>query len=174
LKNFPLTLSAWRALPEPRPELWLFGVEPEVVGEEPGIRYFVAPSDGQISELLAEATVFVQTSSHEGFCLPLLEAMATGCPVICTDAHGNRDFCEDEANCLMAAPTEAAVASAITRLLGDPALRERLSRAGIETAARYGWPGRIDPLEEFYSALGEPRHARPSSESERTAPRGSR
>ena len=37
--------------------------------------------------------MFVQTSRHEGFCLPPLEAMAAGAPVVCTDAHGNRDFC---------------------------------------------------------------------------------
>ncbi len=38
LKNLPLTLQAWRRLPEPRPELCLFGSEPELASE-PGIRY---------------------------------------------------------------------------------------------------------------------------------------
>ena len=36
------------------------------------------PSDEEVNELFNEATVFVQTSTHEGFCLPPLEAMATG------------------------------------------------------------------------------------------------
>ena len=48
--------------------------------------------------------MFVQTSTHEGFCLPPLEAMATGGAVVCTDAHGNRDFCRDGENCLMPEP----------------------------------------------------------------------
>ena len=55
-------------------------------------------------ELFNQATVFVQTSTHEGFCLPPLEAMATGGAVVCTDAHGNRDFCVDGENCLMPEP----------------------------------------------------------------------
>ena len=92
LKNLRLTLDAWRRLPHPRPELCLFGSEPELA-REPGIRYVTAPSDREVNELLNQATAFLQTSTHEGFCLTILEAMATGCPVVCTDADGNRDFC---------------------------------------------------------------------------------
>ena len=100
--------TAWRQLPEPRPELCLFGIEPEVA-TEPGIRYVTAPSDEEVNALFNEATVFVQTSVHEGFCLPPLESMATGGAVVCTDAHGNRDFCADGENCLMPEPDAAAV-----------------------------------------------------------------
>ena len=57
------------------------------------MRYVTSPSDEEVNELFNQATVFVQTSTHEGFCLPPLEAMATGGAVVCTDAHGNRDFC---------------------------------------------------------------------------------
>ncbi len=89
-----------------------------------------------MSELFNEATVFVQTSTHEGFALPPLEAMATGAAVVCTDAHGNRDFCRDGVNCLMPEPSTTAVSAALARLLGDPELRARLGRAGIETARR--------------------------------------
>ena len=112
LKNLPLTIEAWRRLPEPRPELCLFGIEPEVA-TEPGIRYVTAPSDEEVNALFNEATVFVQTSVHEGFCLPPLESMATGGAVVCTDAHGNRDFCADGENCLMPEPDAAAVSAAI-------------------------------------------------------------
>src|SRR5205085_1493980 len=123
LKNFPLTRAAWEALPAPRPELWLFGIEPELADAE-GITYFRRPSDDEVNRLLNTAAVFVMTSRHEGFCLPVLEAMAAGAPVVCTDADGNRDFCEHEVNCLMADPHPEAVAAAIARLLGDPVLRE--------------------------------------------------
>ena len=79
----------------------MFGIEPEL-GPEHGARYFERPSDERVNELFNQATVFVQTSRHEGFCLPLLEAMAAGTPVVSTDAHGNRDFCRDGENCLIA------------------------------------------------------------------------
>jgi glycosyltransferase involved in cell wall biosynthesis len=45
------------------------------------------------------------------------------------------------------------VSAAIARLLADPALRERLGRAGIETAQEYAWEQRIDALEGFYERV---------------------
>ncbi|MGA2013506.1 MAG: glycosyltransferase [Solirubrobacteraceae bacterium] len=163
LKNLPLTLDAWRRLPQPRPELCLFGRSPELA-TGPGVRYVRAPSDEQVGVLLNQATVFLQTSTHEGFCLPILEAMATGAAVVCTDAHGNRDFCIDGENCLMPEPTPAAVAAAVTRLLADPALRARLGQAGVATAARYRWPERIDALERFMLEIAQPRRTEPSTD----------
>jgi GT2 family glycosyltransferase len=164
LKDFPLTLAAWRALPEPRPQLRLFGIEPELVGAEQGIRYVSSPSDEDVNRLFNEAAVFIQTSIHEGFCLPVLEAMATGCAVVCTDAHGNRDFCEHERNCLMPDHDPRSVTAALLGLLGDPGLRERLGRAGIQTAAEYSWPRRIDALERFFEEIASPRRIEPSTD----------
>jgi GT2 family glycosyltransferase/glycosyltransferase involved in cell wall biosynthesis len=175
LKNLPLTLDAWRTLDardadgdasgrsgDRRPELCLFGIEPELAAE-PGMRHVQAPSDEQVNELFNEATVFIQTSTHEGFALPPLEAMATGCAVVCTDAHGNRDFCVDGENCLMPEPNPDAVGAALARLLADPGLRERLGRAGIETARPYAWETRIDALERFFATVAEPTALSPIS-----------
>ena len=172
LKNLPLTLDAWRALPDrsktpppagapERPELVLFGIEPELGGEQ-GTRYVESPSDEQVNELFNEATVFVQTSIHEGFALPPLEAMASGCPVVCTDAHGNRDFCVDGVNCLMPEANARAVSAAIARLLADPDRRERLGRAGIATARDYSWERRIDALEQFLEGVARPQRMEPA------------
>jgi GT2 family glycosyltransferase len=157
LKNLPLTLDAWRRLPEPLPQLWLFGIEPEIADGEPGITYVTAPTDEQVNDLFNQATVFVQTSIHEGFCLPPLEAMATGGAVVTTDSHGNRDFCADGENCLMPEADAASVAAAISRLLTDSKLRERLGEAGITTAADYAWDSRIDALERFFDSVAAPR-----------------
>ena len=162
LKNLPLTLDAWRGLPEPRPELCLFGIEPELANEA-GIRYVTAPSDEEVAELFSQATVFVQTSTHEGFALPPLEAMATGAAVVTTDAHGNRDFCVDGQNCLLVESERDAVRDALARLLGDPELRDRLGRGGIETAREYAWPRRLDVLEEFFTEVARPRRIEPST-----------
>jgi GT2 family glycosyltransferase/glycosyltransferase involved in cell wall biosynthesis len=159
LKNLPLTVDGWRALSSSaessRPELCLFGIEPELANE-PGMRYVESPDDEQVNELFNEATVFILTSTHEGFALPPLEAMATGGAVVCTDAHGNRDFCVDGENCLMPAQNPEAVAEALARLLGDPELRERLGRAGMQTAQDYAWDRRIDALESFMESVARP------------------
>jgi GT2 family glycosyltransferase/glycosyltransferase involved in cell wall biosynthesis len=168
LKNLPLTVAAWKALggrggagAQPdggRPELCLFGVEPELardggIAAAEGVRYVESPDDERVGELFSQATVFVQTSVHEGFALPPLEAMATGGAVVCTDAHGNRDFCLDGVNCLMPEPTTAAVSAALARLLGDRELRAQLGRAGVETAQEYAWELRIDALEAFFERV---------------------
>jgi GT2 family glycosyltransferase/glycosyltransferase involved in cell wall biosynthesis len=152
LKNLPLTLAAWRSLADPKPELCLFGIEPELAEGE-GMRYVESPDDEQVGELFCRASVFVQTSVHEGFALPPLEAMATGAAVVCTDAHGNRDFCVDGVNCLMPEPSVEEVGAAIARLLAGPQLRAQLGRAGIETAQEYAWERRIDALEAFYGRV---------------------
>ena len=151
LKNLPLTIDAWQALGDARgPSSCLFGIEPEL-GPEHGARYVERPSDEGVNELLNEAAVFVQTSTHEGFCLPPLEAMATGGAVVCTDAHGNRDFCVDGDNCLMPEPTVESVSAA--RCGGCSTIRRCASgsaEAGIATAADYAWERRIDELESFF------------------------
>ena len=155
LKNFPLTAAAWQRL-DPRPELCLFGVEPEAA-EGLDARYVFGPSDEEVNELFNRAAVFVQTSRHEGFCLPPLEAMAAGAPVVCTDAHGNRDFCRDGENCLMVEPEPAAVAAGIQRVLSDAALRERLVAGGLATVGEYAWDRRIDQLEELLLRVADER-----------------
>jgi GT2 family glycosyltransferase len=153
LKNFALTADAYRSLPEgDRPRLWLFGVEPEV-GRDLGARYVERPSDAEVNDLYNRATALIQTSVHEGFCLPLIEAMATGAPVICTDSNGNRDFIQHEDNCLVVEDSPQAVADAILRLFGDADLRRRLGEAGPRTAAEFELQGQLDKGERFFSGV---------------------
>lgn len=152
-KNFAMTERAWRSLGDERPKLLLFGAEPDIV-VDPLVDYRLRPRDQQVNELYNTATVFVQTSRHEGFCLPILEAMAAGCPVITTDSHGNRDFCHDGENCIVVPQDDAeSLARALTRLLDRPEERERLRRAGLETAAQYRWPEVLDRVAGFYEAV---------------------
>ena len=154
IKNLDLTVEAWQRLGDPpASELRLYGSEPDTRDRFPDLPYVMRPSDAEVNRLLNEATVFVQTSQHEGFCLPPLEAMAAGCAVVCTDAHGNMDFCVDGVNCLMPEATPEAVAEALRRVLADKELREGLVRNGRETVAQYGWEARIDLLERFFESL---------------------
>lgn len=152
-KNFALTRAAWRSMGERRPRMQLFGFEPELV-DDARMVYEVRPSDERVNELYNEATCFVQTSLHEGFCLPVLEAMAAGCPVVTTDSHGNRDFCVPEVNCIMVEQHDVAgLAAALDRVFSDGELRDRLARAGIETAARHTWPIITAALADHYARL---------------------
>ena len=92
--------------------------------------------------------MFLQTSVHEGFCLPILEAMAAGAPVVCTDAHGNRDFCRDGVNCLMPASDPRAVTDgARGTCWATPTCRRRLRAGGRETAQAYALERKLDELD---------------------------
>jgi glycosyltransferase involved in cell wall biosynthesis len=155
-KNFDFTFKAWKALGEGRPTMWLFGAEPEMARLDKKIKYHTKPSNEAANELYNQATVFVQTSRHEGFSLPILEAMAAGCPVICTDAHGNRDFCVDGKNCLMVEHDDIpALTRAMGRLFRDKKLRDKLHKQGLATAKKYQWDVVMDRVEKFYQELAK-------------------
>lgn len=157
-KNFDFTLKSWKKLAEKRPNMWLFGSEPDMKSLDDKISYRFKPSDEEVNVLYNEATAFVQTSRHEGFCLPLLEAMAAGTPVICTDSHGNRDFCIDEKTALMVDHDDVdGLSRAIRRVFTDKKLRDKLRKNGLKEAEKYTWPVITDRLASYYSGLAEHR-----------------
>ena len=84
-----------------------------------------------VSAQLDESHLLVVPSLQgEGLPMAALEAMARGVPVVASDIDGLRELLEDDAGWLVAPRDVPALAHAIGRLLGDPALRERLGRAG--------------------------------------------
>ena len=100
------------------------------------------------------ADVFVYPSLYEGFGLPVLEAMARGVPVACSDASSLPEVAGDAA-LLFDPRDQRAIAEALTRLLEDPALRERLRAAGLARAREFSWEraARLT-LESYARALG--------------------
>ncbi len=169
LKNLPLTIDAWRGLAERTPGGRARAVpvrdRARAGGRRTGIAYVESPSDERVNELFNEATVFIQTSTHEGFALPPLESMATGGAVVCTDAHGNRDFCVDGDNCLMPEPEAGVCERRAGAAARDPRLRERLGarrhrdgqglRVGAADRRARGLPGRGRPAREQLVLDGE-------------------
>jgi glycosyltransferase involved in cell wall biosynthesis len=100
----------------------------------------------------AVATTF--PSRFEGFGAPALEAMAHGCPVIAADASALPEVVGD-AGLLVSPDNPDGWAQAMTALLDDENLRARLSTAGLERAAGFGWERCALILEESYRhALG--------------------
>ncbi len=155
-KNFQFTLDSWKKLGETRPALWLFGAEPDMKALDSKITYYTKPSDKEVNELYNKATVFIQTSRHEGFCLPLLEAMASGTPVVCTDAHGNRDFCIDgKTAVIVEQDDQKALTAALKEVFSNDSLRKRLSKNALAEAKKYTWPAITKQLAGYYSQVAK-------------------
>ena len=95
-------------------------------------------SGPELEGLYALADVFVFPSLHEGFGLPVLEAMRRGVPVACSDRSSLPEVAGDAA--LLFDPGDArAITAAIERVLGDRAEAARLRAAGIARAALFTW-----------------------------------
>jgi glycosyltransferase involved in cell wall biosynthesis len=106
---------------------------------------------GNMQELYAEHDIFVFPSLMEGLPSVLLEAMASGMPVITADTCGMPDVVTNDYNGLLVPPADAvALENAIARLAASEELRERLGRAAQELMKRYEWPRAAAELEELF------------------------
>jgi glycosyltransferase involved in cell wall biosynthesis len=101
--------------------------------------------------LYAGHDIFVFPSLVEGMPLTLLEAMATGMPVVTTNTCGMADVVENHVNGLLVPATNAEqLAAGIERLCQSADLRKRLGLAGQETMRRYTWERVTEQLEEVF------------------------
>jgi glycosyltransferase involved in cell wall biosynthesis len=92
----------------------------------------------ELMALFEKARAFVYPSTFEGFGMPVLEAMAAGIPVACSDIPPLKEVAGDAA--LFFDPLdEDALAAAIERIMDDEALRQKLAQAGSKRARDFTW-----------------------------------
>jgi glycosyltransferase involved in cell wall biosynthesis len=153
-----------RIEPEDRPVLVLPGyptahelelrTRADALGIAEDVRFPAWVSSEELEGLWSIARAFVFPSLYEGFGLPVLEAMARGVPVACSNASSLPEVAGDAA-LLFDPHDEAAIAAAISRLLSDESLRARLRALGAAQAQRFTWErtARLT-LESYARALG--------------------
>jgi glycosyltransferase involved in cell wall biosynthesis len=141
-------LDVLRLTYDPAARLHLIG---SPLGEtyEPALRAFIAElgledavnlpgsvSGAELEAYFRAADVFVMASDHEGFCVPLAEAMGHGVPIV---AYGVAAVPETVADAGLVLPDKSALpfAAAVGRVLGDPQLRSLLASAGRARAAGF-------------------------------------
>lgn len=97
---------------------------------------FLAETD--LPTLLSAAQAFVFPSLYEGFGMPVLEALACGCPVVCSNSSSLPEVAGEAA--LYHHPLDTlSLQTQLRRLLTQPGLREELVQKGLAQAALFSW-----------------------------------
>jgi alpha-1,3-rhamnosyl/mannosyltransferase len=119
------------------------------------IRYLGFVSEDTLALAYAGASLFVFLSSVEGFGLPVLEAMASGVPVVASNVSSLPEVCGD-AGWLIAPDDVDGAAEAIGQLLTTPELASRLATAGRDRARSFSWADTARRTRDVYArVLGE-------------------
>ncbi|MGY1738414.1 glycosyltransferase family 4 protein [Geodermatophilus sp. SYSU D00684] len=110
---------------------------------------------GEAPAVYRSADVFVSPTYSEGFSNTLLEAMASGLPIVSTDSVGVVDCLRDGGNGLLHAPGDVAgLRAALDRLLSDGALRQRVAATALEEVRRlYSWPVLAASIDDVYRSV---------------------
>ncbi len=138
-------------------------------------------SDAEKAQLYRTADVFVSPATgRESFGIVLLEAMAAGTPVVCSDIHGYKGVVRRNEQGLLVPPRDPkALAAATLRLLGDPELRARMGASGRARAEEFSWERVTEKVDDYYgfvirrlAAQGQlpPHFSAPVPPSARTGP----
>ena len=135
-------------------------IEPELRGRAPKARITrLDLTDAQLRLAYAGAIALAYPSRYEGFGLPIIEAMASGCPVIATSVASVPEVAGDAA--LYVDPDDPADLARALDLVREPARRAAMVAAGLQRAATFSWP---QAASTFASLLVEATQAETASE----------
>ncbi len=132
-----------------RPQL-----EQEIANQSLENSIFFHGNSGEIPQKMHASDVYIHPATYEPFGLVLLEAMASGLPVISVDGYGNRELIMDGKNGFLLsndAPAEE-ILNKIKWLLSDPSRPAKMAEEGLIFCRNYGMENYADRMLELYSA----------------------
>jgi phosphatidylinositol alpha-mannosyltransferase len=166
-KGFPTLLEAYGMLRRERtgvrmvvvgdgPMRWGYERQCEALGI-PDVSFHGHVSTEMIPRYYASADVFCSPATgSESFGIVLLEAMASGVPVVASAIPGFSQVVSDGVDGLLAAPKQApAFEVAMRALLDDDARRREMGRAGLAKAQRYDWGRVVQDVLDVYAEAHE-------------------
>lgn len=119
--------------------IYVFGTEKRPRGIERAA-YYRAPTVAQARAIYNRCKVWIVASRSEGFCLPILEAMACGTAVVSTDHDTVRGLIDDGSNGLLCpVGDDNGIAEAAKALMADQEKRSRIVSQGLATVSRFAW-----------------------------------
>lgn len=124
----------------------------ELLGLERDVEFKGLVSTDELIQYYTNADALVFPSFHEGFGLPILEAMACGCPVITSNGHAMPEVAGDAA--LLVDPRDSAqMAEAIRQILIDETTRQELIEKGRRRAQSFSWARAAGEVIAVYQRL---------------------
>jgi glycosyltransferase involved in cell wall biosynthesis len=116
------------------------------------VRFLRYVPEADLPVLYSAADALVMPSLYEGFGLPVLEAMACGTPVVCSDGGSLREVAGEAA--LMISPTDVdSLAHALHRVTSDEGLRHDLRARGLKRAQGFTWEATARAQMEIYASV---------------------
>ncbi len=132
--------------------------------EPDSVRRLGTVEDATMTSLYRAADVVALPSLREGWGLAVLEAQASGTPVVASDIDVLREYLVDGRNALLAAPDDPdGLARALVRVVSDPGLAATLRKAGLATARRFDWGASADRHIDLYRELVADGEAEPGT-----------
>ncbi len=126
--------TAWKA----GPVFELFRSLPAAV--QAAVEFTGRVSEADLASLYAAALATVYVPFFEGFGLPVIEAQASGCPVLTSSVSSLPEAAGGPEAAVLCDPTQpVAIAQGLHQLFADEALRARLRTAGLANAASFSW-----------------------------------
>jgi glycosyltransferase involved in cell wall biosynthesis len=125
----------------------------ERLGLSSSVRRIGYADDADLPALYNLARLVALPSLYEGFGLPILEAMASGVPVV-TSARASMEEIGGDAAILVDPESVESIETGLRRGLEDEPLRERLRASGLSRAAGFSWEGTADRMVRLYEEVG--------------------